>query len=345
MPYDKGKYRLVQLGGKSELDTTMRLDVTALDDPQSAYTDIPVAVVVITNGYYNGSNGEQSLDPATGVATYSEFTDDVSASSFLVTGDYVESYYDQVLGFAGFVTQIAVTIAPNPGATKHGYRYVKRITYTLSSMEAQLLAAVASWDTLPQESALTRLGRWFIVDTAEVAPSHRYRLDFLVDAEEIPGSATLLDLARAFTAATRIPLRLALLRDPNYIEAFDSSLNWSDQPLVPVGGFEDAAPWTNEVTFIDTVPDSISVLADDLRLMSGVSTVTVDQKNIDDDFYLDAARLDVATEQSVGFRAPQPIDVFGFVMPGLRVTQTFADDYQAQIELDRVGGTTTLGAA
>lgn len=343
MTYNPNLFSLNQVKGGSALDVTMTLDQSFLDTAAGLDTRVPVSAMSIIDGYTVGGNGELSLNPTTATASYSLYEEGaVNSTTALFVGDYVEAYYDGVLAFNGIVREIEVEVSPDTAAEKRGKSFRKNITYTLSSLDHILLSQVASWDFLPEESALVRLSRWFSIDYSAVAVAHRDRLATLVP-ESDAGTSTLIDLIRAFSAATLIPIRLATYKGPYFLEAFDTSQVWPDQPLVPVMGFSSAADWATSVTFTEQangvrLPTGLSVKGGDMRLLGGIASVGVDPANLDDDFVLDSSRLDGLTTLPVGFRAPMPIEAFGYVLPVLKVNQSFGDVYRASVEIDPGAG-------
>lgn len=341
MTYDPKKFAFERVYGAAMLGWTAVLGQMRLGLADNQHEVIPVSTVTIADGYTVEQTGELSIDPAVGTATFAVRADGPPTPTVaLRVGDKVEVSYDGVVLFDGAVTQVSCSLE---AAADELSDYVNRITYSIASMETVLLSAVVSWDSLPEESALTRLRRWFTVDVSDVSPSHYGWMNTTVPAETDAGSATMLDLARAFTTATMLPLRMASHFAPVWhsLAAFDTSIDWDDQPLTGVAAGLDAAhEWATAAEFATQpgqatfTPSSISVKANDTRLAGGQTTETITPAYLGTTFRLGTSRLGSTGPVWIGFRAPGVIDGFGQPVAVSRVTQTFTTtSYGAALEI------------
>lgn len=332
MAYDKGLVRIDRLRGGALTGWSMITGVGLTGE--SAYTReaVDFASVSISDGYTVEDNGTLSLDPATGTATISDHVElrpggdpSFGAGPFglgrfgmaygglelppINRDDRVEVFYDGTLILAGLWTQVDVTFNPDPKAPPP--KFVQRtITATLASVQRLLLNTRVEWLSLPAEPAITRLRRWFDVDTSAV-PDPAV-LNVLVAGEPDPGSTTLLDVARAFTAATALPVRPPAVVTPD---------NWPSLEVVvltddPPAGLTDAADWATELKYTDGRPTALAVKSDDIRFaierdsheIGGFTTLTA-------------------------FRVPGRVDAFGRVVTVYRLAQTYAKSYSADLEV------------
>lgn len=306
MSYDKSKFTFTRVDGQSKLDVSMKLDVTTLDEAVGTYTNVPVSTFTMTEGYTIGEVGEQSIDPAAGTATHREVTDTTSDTSFLNRGDYVIASYDGTQVWEGIVRQVDTSVETDTGyAVKRGKDNIRTISYQLSSIELLLLSRTVRWDYLPQESAYDRLSRWVHVDTSTMAESHTPQLSALVEGDDFTGYKSLLEVIREFSTATKLPVRLAPELGPNWVQVFDDSVPWTDQPLVPQVGFETGADWATDFSYENGTPSGLEVKKGDTRF--------------------------------IAFNPPHAVNVFGYVLPVIKLTQTFGKEYQAQLDLDAAG--------
>lgn len=308
MTYNPSLFAFNKLYGSARLGWTTVLGETHLGLAVDSRQPIPVSSVSIKDGYTIGEHGELSVDPATGTAQMS--THGAPTIATLRTGNAVEVAYNSVVLFAGSVTAVTADVEAGP---VRGY-FTQQNNYTLASRESILLATVEAWTSLPQETALARLGRWFTVDTTAVSAVHRSFLDTLVAAEAEAGSATKLDLARAFSAATGLPVRIRA-----YISGYLTSVAVLD-PMQTPATIAAADAWAHSVSYQThdgspaLIPTSVSVRTDDTTLMGG-STGSAE----------------------VGFLAGDTVDVFGYVVPVARIDQTFGKHYSASLELEPTG--------
>ncbi|GAA3193934.1 glycosyl hydrolase family 28-related protein [Dactylosporangium siamense] len=327
--YNPDLLRFERLSGSARLGWTAVLGRTRLGATTDLREVIPVSAVTLADGYTIGDNGELSLDPATGTAQMS--TRGAPTGLTLAVGDVVEVSYEHVILFGGKVTGVTTGLEADPTGG-----FTQQTTYKLASREATLMSAVESWDALPEETALTRLTRWFTVDTTAVSAAHVALLNTVMPAEDA-GTATRLDLARAFSAATTLPLRMR-----SYLTGGASNVTVLDPGSV-APTIADAQDWAHAVDYESTArgkftPSTVTVRADDTRLMGGQQSVAVTPDRLGRTFRLGRSRLGGSLFRSTGFLAGDTISVFGTVVPVARVTQSFGRHYSASLELKPTGG-------
>lgn len=339
MSYDPHLYEATRLVG-ARLGTEFRLGSTRLG---AADQHIPLdfASVTIADGFTRGTAGELSIDPTVCTATVTDYLPDPVAvgTLALAINDRVQVAYASVVQFIGAVTGVSVVIG-----MMHGGRHSRQITYTIASRESQLLAASVSWSSLPAESALTRLQRWFTTDTSGVATAHLPAATVTVPADPNPGTADLLTLARAFSAATLLPVRPTFPLDPSAglaLSVFDGALSWSDQIVTVAPGLTTSADWTQSVKYSNlpgsaaVTPDSITVVPNDMRLAGGqLDAATTTPSYLGTTLRLGTSRTGTSGVVQVGFLAGMAVDVFGSTMIASRVVQTYGlKRYTASLEL------------
>jgi hypothetical protein len=336
-PYDPSLLTVEKLTGAAMLGWFV-LGESRLGESSDTHTLVDTVSVSIADGYTIGEGGELSLDPATATITVNEHSDDESAfdlsSLILPAGSRARIAYGDVTLFSGTVTGVSVGIEPT------GYGDAdRRIVYTLASKEVMLFGQTVAWTSLPAETAYERLSRWFDIDTLGIAPTHAYRMDVELP-EETEGSATLLDLARAFSAATGLPLRFASpdnFAEWNQLTVFDTAADWPDQPLAVPGVYGVSAAWTTAVSYATVagqmVPEAVEVKHDDMRFAIGQSPVLYGGVGLGT-LRLGTDRLGSAGSISSGFASGNVVDVFGTPAVVARVTQAFGTKhYSADLEL------------
>lgn len=340
MSYDRSKLTFALTSGSAMLGWRgVTLGVTRLGLTTDTRTVIPVAAVALNDGYTVGDRGELSIDPSTATATLSEHATGTPTPGTppLRVGDRIEIAYDMVVLLRGMVTAVTCDLKPGD-AFDLGYDFTRTWTYTIASIESLLLTRVATWDPLPAESALVRLRRHFTVSTAAVAAAHLPYLDVEVPAADA-GSATMLDLARQFTAATLLPLRIDPGEIADYdasISVFDTSIAWPDQALTPV--ITGSTGWVTSAGYASAddgtlAPTTATVTTDDTRFTGGQSTITITPAHLTSTFRLGTSRLGSSTVLSVGFHAGGVVDVLGAAVAVSRLQQRFAEHYDATLEL------------
>lgn len=231
--YDEGVLGVGRLG-------SMRLGAA-----EATLAALDVASVAVSGGFQAGNLGELSTDPvaASGsLSTYGRGAPEVDSAP-LTPGTYIEIAYDGTVLFQGVVdsTKTAVEATGDPRG-----QWVHKLDWTTLSSDAILLATTVSWTSLPAEGALQRLGRWFSVDHSQVA-ADRVPLLYEPHAAADAGSATLLDLLRAFTERTLLPVRTGV--PATTVTILDTAQHWDGNPPTPTDGTEDAAAWTHATDF------------------------------------------------------------------------------------------------
>lgn len=339
--YDPALFRLDRLHGAAVIGW-LRIGSDRIGLTDDLRTPVSTSAVTVANGYEITDAGALSLDPSTATATFARYVPGpVEPGTLpLAVTDRVEITYDRVVVFQGVVTAVGCTLQASTEAFRHGATYLRRATYTLRSFEALMLDRVVSWTSLPAEGALTRLRRWLTVNAAHVPAAHVARLETPVPAEESEGSATLLDLARAFTDATGLPLRGDgyTIRQWDHLAVVDSAVSWTDQALTVAPGLTDSTTWANTVDYTTDPatgrlnPTAVAVSADDTRLLGGQTTRSITPHPIGQ-FVIGTSRIGQSATVPVGFLAPDVIDVLGTPATVARVTHTFGPHYVAALEI------------
>lgn len=347
MTYDSGLLEVVRLYGSARLDYGAKLDEIRLDSTSDIRGTIDVASLAIGDGYTIGEGNTLSLDPTTATARMADWVSGDAAGVLatvtpLLAGHRVEVSYNGVLIFQGSVASVSTELTTDPDAQDHGRDYRRTVTYTLAALEYDLLSKVVTWGfgdgtgtgPLPQEPALTRLQRWFTVDTSAVPSAHMANLNVLVDATDSDGSSTMLDQARYFTQATGVPVRVKVAELPlhyDHLVVLDSAVAWTDQPLTPT--ITSSVDWLSRVTAKDGVPEQVTVTTNDTRFLAGRYSYAFPDRAMDT-FRLDVDRLGPASVVQIGYLAPDPVDVLGVTCSVARVTHTFGKEtYTCALEL------------
>ena len=347
MAYVPAHLAVSRLFGTARLDYGSKMDELVLDSTTDVRAPIDIASLTIADGYAVSDGDALSIDPATASGRMSDrVSGDAGAlmttATPMLAGHRVEIAYDGVIIFQGSVTSVATELTAEPKAQDYGEQYLRSDTYTLSALEYDLLQQVVTWGfgdgsgtgDLPQEPALTRLQRWFNVDTSGVAASHMDRLNVLVDATTGDGSSTMLDQARYFTVATGVPVRIntaTLPLDFNNLVVLDDAVAWTDQPLVAT--VTGSTSWLHQVQAKDGVPETASVIANDTRFLGGYYGYAYPDEPMGT-FRLDVDRLGPSPTAAIGYLAPNPVDVLGVTCAVARITHTFdRDSYSCALEL------------
>lgn len=218
--YDPALLRMEALRGDASLP--FRLGYSVLGAASATSRDIPIASVSITSGYGVEQLGELSLDPiaASGTLATLGTGEPDPLTPLLAVGNFVQVRYGSTVLFRGVVNTITSALEADPPG------WTKRVTYTLLSQDAVLLGRTVSWRrALPAEGALRRLRRFFTVDTSGLPAARRALLDEPMAAQPAGGHATLLEVARAFTARTLLPL-IGLASGTRYLAVVDWCQWW-----------------------------------------------------------------------------------------------------------------------
>lgn len=241
--YDPGTLGVGRLG-------LMRLGSAA---PSTGALDI--AALSVTGGYETGDLGELSVDPTAASGTISQRgAGPVSVDAApLEVGSFIEVAYDGRVLFSGIVGSASADIEAEP---EPPYEWVRHVSWTGLSTEAMLLGTTVTWNSLPAEGALRRLQRWFTVDiTAIDAP--RQAVLYEPMGAQGAGSATLLEILRAFTARTLLPIATGV--PATRVRILDAPYAWDGQEPTPVPGTENALQWSTSAKF-DDLPRVASLL-------------------------------------------------------------------------------------
>lgn len=331
MAYDKGQVAVERLVGGALSGWSAISGVSRTGEADETRQPVDFASVSINDGYTVGDRGELSLDPATATASLNDYVrieagggDPTYGAGPFGAGPYGEAYgglaqppinkndrveikYNDVIVLAGLCTEVTVTYAASGEALAHGMHVERRTQVNIASIQRLMLGTVVRWLSLPAESAIDRLRRWFTVDTSAVDGSPS--LDVPMEPEDDAGGATLLDIARAFTEATHLPVRPPGVLSPD---------TWPELEVVALGseplpGLDDATQWVSEIEYTNGRPSQLSVITNDTRF---------------------TASQEVAGGGAlVAFRVPGPIDALGRTVVAHRLTQSFGRAYTAQIEV------------
>lgn len=334
MAYDKGLVLVERLVGGALSGWSLTTGASRTGELGDERSPVRFAAVTVNDGYSIGNSGELSLDPATATATVIDYvmikpggnpaygSAPYGAGRYgqpygglelppINKGDRIEVSYDGVVIMAGMCTAATATFAPTGDALERGKHAERRTVAQFASVQRLMLQSLVSWPSLPQEAAITRLQRWFTVTIADgIDPQ---LLTVPMPAQDDAGTATLLDIARAFSEYTRIPVRTPGILSPN---------NWPSLSLVrmdddPAPGLDDATEWVTEVEYTNARPSSMAVKGNDTRLAGPFA----------------ANATGPSTFVYTGFRAPGRVDAFGRTVTAYRVTQTFGPAYSAAIEV------------
>lgn len=337
MTYDPRLVQFNKLSGSSMLGWTMRLGESRLGQEDETRTAIELSNIDLTNGYTVEDSGALSIDPLTGTAQFSErFRPGVSqtvANSIdppIKPGEHFEIGYDGVTLTWGTVLRVRTTMSAV------GNTWVRKSTYPLSGVAGTMLANTASWDYLDEEPALTRLQRFYTVDTSLLTPDMVTYLGTLLAEPRDFGSSTYLDLARDFTEQTLFPVR------PQSV--FPS--RWDRLEVVPAVNFNGVTPdpvmtdteeWSGaaefETTEVGTKPISLDVVKDYVGFLGGFNTVPLAGTPLPG-FQLGTTRLGEEYQIPVGFQAPSVIDVYGTSLVVSKINHSFTTkSYRSQIEV------------
>ena len=336
--YDCAKFELLRSYGVARLGAGFRLGETRIGNTVEKTEPVHVASWTQNDGYTVGMNGELSIDPTTAIATLSTYEDDtITPTTTLRQDDILRASYDKVVIFTGNVVSAEFTAEEFPAAAGRGKRYVKKTRYLLRGRESMLIEAEISWGDLPAEPWLTRLQRWFTVDRSAVKASHTYQLNVTADPIAA-GTSTRVDMLRAFSEATLLPVRLKITDppDPAAIEVFDTAINWADAPMA--ADVTNADQWMTSATWASVSatawePKDVSVKHNDLRFTGGIGTYQATTPNKLGEIILGNSRIGGAGLIRTGFRAGNTVNVLGTVMAVAHLSQTFgAERYSADLE-------------
>lgn len=292
--------------------------------------------------YYDAFMIEQSSQVGSFiVGTYEESW---KGSPPLAVGDQVEIQYGSATVFQGGVSNVNVTMAVDPSAERYGYRYRRVFSYTLRSTAAEMLSRDAEWAALPAEDALTRLRRWFNVSTELLSAEQIAAItSVIMPGAEPEGSSTYIDMARQFTTATRVPVRLKASIPVRWdeLEVVPTSIAWNGAAPTPTIG--DSEEWANQVTYQGSAatggeiqPQTVTVVTDDTRFLGGVQDVPI-QSGIIGEFLIGVSRIGTDNTLPVSSHVPGTVvDVLGEPMAIARLSQTFGRrHYQAQLDVTK----------
>lgn len=341
MTYDPTLLTINRLYGTSKLDYGARMGEAVLDRSDNVREPVDVSRASIFGGYTieTGTlSGEEtaSLDPMQASANASGYVNDWDDALPLSKGDRVEISYAGVLNFLGSCFEVVRKISTDPRALDNGKTWRRDLTFKLASIEYDLFMQQVTFDALPVETPLTRLNRWFTVDTSMLSSAHLAYLETLAAPARDGATLALIDLARDFTSVTGVPVRVKIIgSDPTgpkpTLVVLDNAVTWWDQPLVPV--VSNVEDWASSVSDTNGSPSDVTVIRDDTRFLGGHYSYEFSEQPMNT-FRLDIDRLGPHPIEQVGYLAPDPVDVLGAYRIVSRITHTFdRDHYSCQLEL------------
>jgi len=343
------KFRRVVPG--SLIGISLVVGKSLLGEDWSELTDAGnLSSVELTDGYDVGSNGELSIDPLTGTAEFAERFHPGPADTVQAWAQQHEMYTDTgwELRYNDSIVAQGKVIRVETGIAADAAYWVKKTKYILSGAAARWLDVTTTWtSTLPAEGALTRLRRFFTVDTSQCRSSIVTYLDSVAAPSEAPGSSTLLDLARDFTALTKVPVRTANTNTRTVALTVVPVVTFQGSPPPPLI-LPSAATWTGEAGLLSDVAkpafslppekvQSVEVVKDFDTFIAGIGKEALETGHLGVDFKLSQSRLarsPNATAPDVGVRAPAAIDFFGVVRVVSQITHSFsAGHYRCALNL------------
>jgi hypothetical protein len=339
MAYDPRLITLVKMAGATMVGWTFRLGASRLGQTADTRTPIRVSAVTMTDGYDVGPSGELSIDPMTGTATISDeydpdpgdlVTDDLG--TVLAAGDRIQISYGNTVLQQGAVTSVDSHVETD------GFHWIRKTTYQFTGSGGIMLANTIDWPALPQESALTRLGRFFTVDTSLLSIAQTNYLNSVMAASTGAGTGTYLDQARAFTAATLFPVR----------PANPAPVAWRQLAVVPAVTFQGTLP-TPSIGSAENFSCSsdfttgaglahrtigLEVIKNFDGFITGVTTGPAAPLAALGQFQLGTSRIGKTMTTPIGIQAPAVIDAFGTRVVASKVIHNFnSRDYRSGLEV------------
>lgn len=351
MTYDPKLLKFRRVVPGSQIGVSLIVGKSLLGEDLSELTDAGnLSSVELTDGYDVGSNGELSIDPLTGTATFAERFHPGPADTVQGWAQQHEMYtntgwelrYNDSIVAQGKVLRVETTV------TADAAYWVKKTQYVLSGAAARWLDTTASWaSTLPAEGALTRLRRFFTVDTSLCRSAITAYLDTVTAPSEEPGSSTLLDLARDFTTLTKFPVRTANTNEKTVGLTIVPSVTFQGAAPPPLI-LPSAATWTGGAGLLSDVAkparsipaekvQSVDVVKDFDVFIAGIGKQALEVGRLGVDFKLSQSRLarsPGATATDIGVRAPVAVDFFGVVRVVSQISHSFSGGhYRCALDL------------
>jgi len=352
MTYDPKLLEFMRVIPGSVIGLTLVVGRSLLGEDRRDLEDVPgISSIELTDGYNIGQGGELSIDPLTGTAHFAERiratpgtpVQAMTQQHELYTGTAWELRYSGTIVAQGRVTRVESSV------TAEGPYWTKKTQYILAGVASTMLDTSVTWTgTLPEEGALTRLRRFFAVDTSPCRSIHVTYFDAVKAPSTLAGTSTLLDIARNFTAQTRFPVRTenthASLPGLTVIPA----VTFQGSPPPPLI-LPPAEQWTSAADFLSdalkpafSVPaektQSVDVIKDFDTFIAGVGKRALETGTLGSTFRLSQSRLAWTDEAGgpldVGVRAPVAIDFFGDIKIVAQINHAFTGPhYRSSLEL------------
>jgi hypothetical protein len=352
MTYDPRLLEFLRVIPGSVIGATLVVGKSLLGEDLSDLEAAPgLSSLELTDGYNVGSGGELSIDPLTGTARFSERirakpgdkVETIAAKHELYTGTDWEARYAGAIVAQGKVRHVEATV------TAEGYHWVKKTTYTLGGVASYLLDTTVTWGAeLPEEGALTRLQRFFTVDTALCRTVHVSYLNTVKAPTTPAGESTLLGLARDFTELTKFPVRTANTHASVAALTIVPAVTFQGRPP-PVLILPSASEWTSAATFRSDLPkpafsippgkiQDVELIKDFDLFIGGIGKRALETGALGVSFFLSEARLGWLDTQAgnldVGVRAPVAINFFGETKIISQVNHAFTGrHYRSSLDL------------
>jgi hypothetical protein len=296
--------------------------------------------IELIDGYDVGSNGELSIDPLTGTATFAERMNAAPGDAVeawaqqhaMYTGTNWELRYNDTIVAQGKVTRVETSMGTD------GPYWVKKTKYVLAGAAVTMLNKTVTWTSaLPAEGALTRLRRFFTVDTSQCRSTIVSYLNTVTAPSTPAGSSTLLDLARDFTEVTRFPVRTENTNKPVVGLTVVPVVVFAGSPPPPLI-LPAAKEWTLGAELLSDVVkppfsipaekvQSVDVVKDYDVFIAGIGKQALEAGTLGVDFRLSQSRLarnPDSTATDIGVRAPAAIDFFGSVRVVSQINHSFS---------------------
>jgi len=352
MTYDPKLLEFLRVVPGSVIGATLIVGKSRLGNDLSSLEPVPgMSSIELTDGYNPGQDNELSIDPLTGTARFAER---INAGP----GDLVEAYARQhemysgthwELRYAGAIVAQGTVARVESSVTAEGPFWIKKTTYPLVGVASTMLETTATWaGTLPEEGALTRLKRFFAVDTSLCRTIHLAYLDTVKAPSTAPGESTLLDLARQFTTLTHFPVRSANTHAPNPGLTIVPAVTFQGTPPPPLI-LPPAAEWTGAADFYSDAPKpffstppekvkTVDVVQDFDTFIGGIGQRALEAGRLGPTFRLGQSRLGwregPGDTLDVGVRAPAVVDFFGDVKVVAQINHAFTGrHYRSSLDL------------
>jgi len=326
--YDSCQLEFTKITGGNLLGWTFKLGESRLGATGQTQTAVPISAASLTpNQYTTDEDGALSLDPALASASMSFHVPTPVPAPPLSYKDILQVTYSGALIFQGIVTQVSVEVALD-GFNSWSHQY----TFSLSDIAAGMLNSGPGVVSVPAEDPLTRLRRWFTVDTVLLTAEQLLYILGLTHEEQVDQDKSYLAWAREFTELTEVPLRVTPADMPvwNHLQVFPHPVSWNGTPPVPDITSDDGC-WLNTVTQQQgeetsgvLVPTAVQVTANDTRfLVSGIEHVEIPPVPLGQ-FRLGVDRLGSSGEVPLGYGAGAVVEIYGDVMVISKLTHSFA---------------------